>query len=150
MATGDQFVLSLTGNTTKMRDKMDLAVRKIVLDVGTRVVMRSPVGDGSHWKNPPPKGYTGGHFRANWQYGDGTVPTGVLSAIDKSGFATIGRISAQIKPQAAGKVHYLTNNLPYAMKLETGWSRQAPQGMVGLTVREFQGIVARIAKEVSA
>ncbi|NBT33816.1 MAG: hypothetical protein EBT13_18445 [Rhodobacteraceae bacterium] len=31
---------------------------------------------------------------------------------------------------------YIQNNLPYANRLENGWSGQAPQGMVALTVAE--------------
>jgi hypothetical protein len=49
---------------------------------------------------------------------------------------------------AAGKVHYITNNLPYAWRLEHGHSKQAPAGMVGLTVVEFAGIVDKAANDV--
>lgn len=132
---------------------MDQAVRKIVLDISTRLVMRSPVGDPSKWVHPAPKGYTGGHFRANWQYGMSVVPKGALSSVDKTGRVSIERVRnglASVKGVAYDRVHYLTNNLPYAMRLETGWSQQAPQGMVGITVKEFKDIVARIAKLTKA
>jgi hypothetical protein len=47
-------------------------------------------------------------------------------------------------------VHFLTNNLPYALRLEYGWSKnQAPAGMVGLAVAEFQSIVRDAAAEVN-
>ena len=147
MAAARQFVVDLTRLVAKAKGNLDLVMRKIVLDLGTGVVMRSPVGDGSLWKSPPPKGYTGGRFRANWQYGEGAVPRGTSPAIDRTGATSLARIAA-IKPDAAGKVHYLTNNLPYAMRLETGWSKQAPGGMVALAVREFQSVVAKAAKAV--
>lgn len=148
MADPEKFVVDLTAFVKKAKGNADAVVRKVVLDIGTRIVVRSPVGDASFWKSPPPKGYTGGRFRANWQYGEGVVPLGASSAIDPTGAVSLARIAA-IKPEAAGKVHYLTNNLPYAMRLETGWSKQAPGGMVALAVREFQGVVARITKEVN-
>jgi len=34
--------------------------------------------------------------------------------------------------------YYIQNNLPYAMKLENGWSKQAPQGMSAITMNELQ------------
>lgn len=40
---------------------------------------------------------------------------------------------------------FLTNNLPYIERLERGWSKQAPTGMVALTVAEFGGIAADAA-----
>jgi hypothetical protein len=147
----DRFAVSVANFAKKGKANMDAVVRKIVLDISTRVVMRSPVGDPSHWSNPAPKGYTGGHFRANWQYAAGLVPQGVLPTIDKSGRVSIERVRKGLEALAGhayGKVHWLTNNLPYAMRLETGWSRQAPQGMVGLVVREFQSVVRKAADSV--
>lgn len=38
---------------------------------------------------------------------------------------------------AVGHNFYLTNNLPYILKLEYGSSKQAPQGMVRLTVAQI-------------
>jgi len=33
---------------------------------------------------------------------------------------------------------YISNNLPYIMRLETGYSRQAPAGMVAITVEQLK------------
>src|SRR5712672_706393 len=146
--TPKDFALNLSKFVAKAKGNADAAVRKIVLDIGTRIIMRSPVGDASYWKSPPPKGYTGGHFRANWQYGAGVIPGGVLAGVDAHGGPTIGKIAAKIPFVATGMVHYLTNNLPYAQRLEYGWSRQAPHGMVGVTMVEFQTIVRNAARTV--
>lgn len=144
-ASGAQFLLDLERFAKKAKGNADLVVRKVFLDFSTRVVMRSPVGDPSGWKSPAPAGYTGGHFRGNWQYGEGMIPRGWLQTVDKTGQASLARMQA-IKPQASGKVHYIVNNLPYAMELERGHSRQAPAGMVGVTVKEFQMIVRKAAQ----
>lgn len=118
-------------------------VRKTIIEIGSRVVLRSPVGNPSEWQNPEsaPPGYAGGRFRGNWQHGFGFAPTGDLDGIDPAGSATINRIvSATMRSPAVG-VTYLVNNLPYAERLEQGWSRQAPSGIVGLVELEFPAIV---------
>lgn len=134
------FAADLTAFASKAKGNMDRVVRKVVLDVGTSVVQKSPVGDGDFWKRPPPPGYVGGRFRGNWQYAFGQIPKGNLDEIDPAGATTINRISTELSSvkNLAG-IHYVANNLPYAQRLEEGWSyRQAPQGMVMLTVVEFQ------------
>lgn len=144
-----KFSLQLREFAKKVDERKHAIVRKIVLDVGTSIVMRSPVGDPDLWKHPAPKGYTGGRFRANWQYGNysgGGIPMTMLDEVDPSGQASVSRISSSVPERAAGMVHVLVNNLPYAMRLETGWSTQAPGGMVGLAVREFQDTVRRAAE----
>lgn len=142
------FTLDLKAFAEKTSAKTDAIIRKIVIDLGTSLVMKSPVGDGKYWKHPPPKGYTGGRFRANWQYGLGAPVLATSEKIDKEGAATINAIVGKVDNEATGKVHYLTNSLPYADRLENGWSRQAPNGMVGLTVLEFQPIVEAAARAI--
>jgi hypothetical protein len=150
MAEGSpkQFALDVAAFAKKAKGNAHLVVRKVVLELGNRVVMRSPVGDPSNWQHGAPAGYTGGHFRANWQYSTSAPTHGYLPDIDKSGQVSIDRIRASLPEEAWGKVHYLVNNLPYGPRLETGWSKQAPGGMVGVTVVEFQGLMAQAVKEV--
>lgn len=146
MSTPERFFVDLTAFVEKAKGNMDLVVRKVVLDLGTKVVERSPVGDPSKWASPAPKGYIGGRFRGNWQYGLNERPRGTFMTIDRSGKVSIGRMAAGLPKEAAGHVHFITNNLPYAMRLETGWSKQAPGGMVALAVREFQNVVSAAAR----
>lgn len=150
MSKGRDFTVNLSAFIKKGRANMDAVVRKIVLDMSTSIVMRSPVGDGTLWKNPPPKGYIGGRFRANWQYGNMAEPSGELPDIDPSGQASIARITAGLPPiGAAGMVHMIRNNLPYSERLETGWSKQASAGMVGLTVVEFASTVEAAVRAIN-
>jgi hypothetical protein len=68
--------------------------------------------------------------------------------VDRTGTVSIQNIVRGVREEgAAGKVHFLTNNLPYALRLEYGWSKQAPHGMVGVTVKEYQQIVDKAVKE---
>lgn len=144
------FSLSLKKFAEKAAANADLVVAKVVHDMGVRIVERSPVGDATLWSSPPPKGYIGGRFRANWQYGNYSgagIPQQALPDIDPSGGASIARIAAGIPAKgAAGMRHVLVNNLPYGQRLEDGWSSQAPAGMVHLTVIEFQQFVERAAE----
>ena len=48
----------------------------------------------------------------------------------------------------AGGVEYITNNLPYAERLEYGYSQQAPAGMVRVTAARFRELLARAARGV--
>lgn len=135
------FSLQLAEFARKTKDKADDAVGLIVVKVAAELDQRSPVGDASYWKSPPPKGYIGGHFRANWQLGVDVRPAGERPGVDPSGERTQGAIIAEVPAEAAGRVFWLVNNVPYAQRLEHGYSRQAPQGMVGLTAIMFQQIV---------
>lgn len=140
-----QFALDIVAFTKHAKRAGDLVSRKVVLEVGSSLIEKSPVGDPDLWESPPPPGYVGGRFRANWQHGEGYMPSSQLPDIDPSGAATNARIMASVAPNAAGKIHFYVNNLPYAQRLEEGWSTQAPAGMVGLTVMQFQTYVNRAA-----
>lgn len=135
------FALDLKAFADKTKLAADTVVRTVVLDVGVRLVERSPVGDATLWKSPPPPGYVGGRFRANWQYRFGALPVGELPDIDPSGAASLNRIRVGVAAAPAVGVHYIGNALPYAQALEDGHSKQAPGGMVAVTVVEFQNTV---------
>ena len=127
------------------KDNGDLVVRKTVLDIGTRLVNRTPVGDADYWKSKPPAGYVGGHARANWSHSIGKLKTKEFDVIDKTGSVSNSRILSSIPAKAGGKVHFIQNSVPYIQPLEDGHSRQAPNGMVAVTKVEFQSILNAIA-----
>lgn len=151
------FALDLKRFAEKAGKRADMLVGGIVVALHGKIDERSPVGDPELWvynrgsKESPDyvnylayrdaDGYVGGRFRGNWQLGIGSMPDGVLNRVDPDGGAVRAEIKAAIPAKAAGNVFWLANNLPYAERLENGWSTQAPTGMVGLTVREFQSVV---------
>ena len=141
------FTLDLKKFAAKYDKKSDLVVRKVVLDLGKAVVYRTPVGDPTYWKSPAPAGYVGGRARGNWQHGL-TLKRTVLDTTDRDGGTTLSRMSSSIPKKAAGKVHYLSNNVPYIMRLENGTlsPRQAPRGMVAVTVKEFNRFIRGAVK----
>lgn len=135
------FSMQIAEFIAKTKASQDLVVRSITKKIDDKIVGRSPVGDAKYWKSKPPPGYAGGRFRANWQLSIGSPTAGVLDLIDKDGSATIAAHGSVISTAKAGDVIYLVNNLPYARRIEEGWSRQAPVGVVALTVVEFRTIV---------
>lgn len=143
------FALDLQKFAEKTAAKADDAVGAIVVGIASRLDERSPVGDATYWISPPPAGYVGGHFRANWQLGVEKIPQGELAGVDPTGEAAQGRIVASVPDDASGKLYYLANNTPYARRLEDGWSRQAPQGLVALTVVEFEQVVRQAVEALS-
>lgn len=135
------FAVDLERLVAKYKAQADDVVGNIVVRIAAELDRRSPVGDAKYWKNDPPAGYIGGHFRANWQLGVNTVPQTEKPGVDPAGTVALPAIMAAVPDRAAGNVYYLANNAPYARRLEHGWSRQAPAGLVGLTVTKFQQIV---------
>lgn len=85
--------------------------------------------------------YVGGRFRGNWQFSVGSPVDGVLDQLDASGNVTLAKLKLQVQQLSIGETAYIVNNLPYAVPLEYGHSKQAPGGMVRITLARFQQIV---------
>jgi hypothetical protein len=125
----------------KAGDNADQVMRAAVIGLLNNLIVRSPVGNPDLWQNPPPPGYVGGRFRANWQVTIAAAATGTIPAIDPSGQLPLIAATVTLSGAQCGPPIYIVNNLPYAIPLEYGWSTQAPQGMVRLAQIEFQKIV---------
>jgi hypothetical protein len=135
MTTPQQFSLSIEKFVAKAGANIDAVIKKVSLDMFRSIVLMSPVDTG--------------RFRANWQIQIDAVPRGTLQLDDKLGTATITREAAKLAGVRAGDVVYFANNLPYAIPLEYGHSKQAPGGMVRLTVQRFQTLVDAAAQAVN-
>lgn len=135
------FALDLAKFADKVKGRADAVVGDVVSQIVQVIDNRSPVGSPLRWKHPAPKGYVGGRFRGNWQLGIGSPPAGALERIDPSGLGTVSAALSAIPAEAAGRVYYYVNNLPYAQRIEEGWSSIAPSGLVGLTAIEFPQMV---------
>lgn len=121
------FASEVAAHNRKAAQSVDKTVRAITFSLFREVVMRSPVDTG--------------RFKGNWQVSQGTPVRGTLTTTDASGGVTIANIAAGIG--GAGSVTYLANNLPYAQRLEyDGWSGQARQGMVRVSMARVQSIAA--------
>jgi hypothetical protein len=134
VSNGSVFSAQIAEFVAKAKGNADLVVRKVALEMFSRVIQKSPVDTG--------------RFKGNWQVAIGSLPAGTLEINDKGGTATIARVTATALGVKAGDVIYLVNNLEYALPLEYGHSKQAPSGMVRLTILEFNGIVSQAAASV--
>ena len=120
------------------------AVNADAAKTGGKAVKRKGVKNlRKSFPNVAGKGYTGGRFRANWQIGIGSMDTSTTEDTDAGGSATIARLSAEAQGIKAGQVVFLSNSLPYAQRLEAGWSKQAPSGLVALTIIDLPGLMAQ-------
>jgi hypothetical protein len=114
----------------RSKERIDQIVRVATMQLFYQVVMRSPVDTG--------------RFRANWNFSINRPDTSTTESTDKSR----GVAEAQkALNYGAGQVVYLTNALPYAYRLEHGWSKQAPAGMVKVSATEFTRWVQQAAKQ---
>lgn len=94
--------------------------KKIVADVIQGVVMSSPVDTGA--------------FRGNHRVSVGSVDQSANeSEKDKSGAGTIAKGLQNLVTLRPFQTVYISNSLPYALRLENGWSNQAPVGVYKTT-----------------
>ncbi len=142
------FSLDMSKFIAKAKGNADKVVRKVVIDLATSVILKNPVGDPDLWKSSPSPGYAGGRSRANWQYGSGAMPGGITDGLDKEGSKTIAAVIAGVSSAPTSSIHWISNSLDYIVQLEDGSSTQAPEGMVKLTVLEFNSIVNGAAQSV--
>lgn len=115
-----QFTLQL------LRDGSELQ-RKITAAMLQGVVLKSPVDTGA--------------FRGNHRVSIGSVDdTKDFLKKDTTGTTTIADGMAKILSIQLGKRVFISNNLPYAIRLENGHSGQAPLGIYSIT---FQSVTSR-------
>lgn len=92
-----------------------------------------------------------GRFIGNWSLTIGEISTAtkaqtpaqlagvkVNKAIEQQAAISAGTVAAKGYPDTGFPAIHIQNNLPYAVPLEDGHSKQAPGGMVALTVAELQ------------
>jgi hypothetical protein len=77
-----------------------------------------------------PKGYVGGRLRNSWYVTMDKPSDGSGREPNKAGAGSL----TELKNIGVGGVCFLTNNLPYALPVEYGHSKQAPAGMVRINV----------------
>lgn len=126
------FALDISKFVNKAKVDTKTTVQKIAMEAFRRVILRSPVDTG--------------RFRANWGVMVGSPYVGVTDAVDKTGAATAAATMAAIKGWNGQGTIYMCNNLPYSIVLEYGHSKQAPGGMVRVTIAEMGGVAVQVAK----
>ena len=121
----DKISLNLKGYAEEM-------VRGTLFALSSRIIKESPVDTG--------------RFRGNWQASVNTPKKSKLQRKDKSGAASINEMSSVVMSLDMGQTFYLTNNLPYARRLEYGYSKQAPNGFLRINVMRVQSELEKARK----
>lgn len=102
---------------------LEQTVKAVEMEMFSRIIIRSPVKTG--------------RFRGNW-FVDQRLETDLK---DKPGAVTIEKMKTAVLASQVGGVTSFINSLPYSERLEFGWSKQAPEGMLRLTAAEFGAVV---------
>ncbi|HBC7939267.1 TPA: HK97 gp10 family phage protein [Escherichia coli] len=128
------FALDVSKFVEKAKKNPEKVMRQVSIKLFSAIIKASPVDTG--------------RFRMNWMASGGTPASGTTDATDKSGNTATGNVTNFVLKAADWKEFTLTNNLPYAQRLEYGWSQQAPQGMVRTNVSRFQQLINEEANKV--
>ena len=138
------FTLDVKKFADNFIDGAEDAVRGTTIKLFSAIVDSSPVDEG--------------RFRANW-FPTGKQPsTKVTFNTDKSGSKAKDDIESKIESIIDWSTFTLTNNLPYAEKIEFGgyndgpkttggFSKQAPTGVVRMNIKRFNAILEVEAKK---
>ena len=90
-------------------------------------------------KDPTQRSHHQGSFGA---------PSEITTTVsDKQGTRTASKAAQVVQSAPKNQTFWLSNNLPYAERLEFGWSDQAPEGMVRTNVARFQRILEEEANK---
>lgn len=147
MYDNKKFILDIKKFIKDTEATITLVRKKVALDIFARVINRTPVDKGL--------------ARGNWQCTLGAPTTRELKQMDTaagktpapfSGGPTIDKMTRKVEKLSMRYPSiFLSNNIPYITILENGkyrykntekvtaegYSRQAPQGMVKITLEEF-------------
>lgn len=88
-----------------------------------------------------------GRFRGNWFASGEKQSSKKTLKTDKDGSKTVANATNKVLKQKDVSAFTLTNNLPYAQRLEYGYSDQAPAGMVRVNVKRFNRLLEAEAKK---
>ena len=129
--TAKKFALELNKEVLDSEEKIGNAIELMAMFALRGVVQKSPVDTG--------------RFRGNWIVSRHSPSKHTRKTSDKNGNQTIkkgAKVIERFKYKESIKLFeqsiIIQNNLPYANRLENGWSKtQAPHGMIAVTIAEM-------------
>lgn len=145
-SNADDFARDLNKQADKVRADGEALLRRMGLDLLSRLVNKTPVGNRQLWKINQgrsrralqPKGYVGGHLRHNWQVTINGTTDNELEGVSRNAAGVIRREQGAILKASFGSTIYIQNPVPYAQRvMEEGWSSQAPSGTFRVTIQEI-------------
>jgi hypothetical protein len=128
------FALDLSKAIDAAKENADLVIKKATFELFRSVIEKSPVDTG--------------RFRANWNVAVGSPDLSTNKETDDSprGEPSVQNMQKVVlNSKFIDQSIFLTNSLPYANRLEEGWSeQQAPNGMVRISIAEFNANFGRL------
>lgn len=91
-------------------------LNEVAAKLYTKIVSYTPVGDPSLWKYPAPAGYQPGTLKKAWEI------------------------------EFSKQEVTISNDEPYALRVEYGWSSQAPNGMMRRGIATFPDLLEQAAQ----
>lgn len=113
-------------------DKAEKVFRKTCFEISNEVISNTPV-DTSRAKN-------------NWFPDINKFSGETTETTNKQG--SISLVTNATPKLKIGDTFTLSNNLPYIVRLEYGWSKQKPNGFVAITLQKFDTILKNANKGI--
>jgi len=137
MARRTQFSVDMNKAIAKAEGDVELIVQRAVLGLFRAIVLKTPVDTG--------------HLAYNWQVSINSPEGSERPGVDPTKQVTLGDGQGTInKWTTKDKIIWITNNVSYAEEIEYGKSRvKAPQGMVRVSLREFDSVFRGAALSVN-
>ena len=132
------FNLSMEKFAEKTLDKLEVGFKKVAFGLSEDIIMATPVDSG--------------RARGNWFPEINSFSNQEDNNADGSGSVAVSKVASKTRTLKLGQTFTLTNNLPYIVRLEyglypltskgsktiSGFSKQAPQGMVRINLIKWQ------------
>lgn len=128
------FALDVSKFVEKAKKNPEKVMRQVSIKLFSAIIKASPVDTG--------------RFRMNWMASGSSPASGTSRGTDPSGANAIGAMVSTVSGLPDWSEFTMTNNLPYAQRLEYGWSQQAPAGVVRTNVSRFQQLINEEANKV--
>jgi len=132
-----QFNTSLMKAASKVDGEILDFIKTVAAEVFRRIVMKNPVDTG--------------RSRGNWQIEFNNPAIGIIpdekrnewNAVLLKGLSKLDKIKLQDITKNLNSIH-ITNNVNYISYLEDGRSKQAPRGMVAISLHEVETFLRKI------
>lgn len=128
----EAYLAKMKVNETLALEACEKVINATVLNMYKRIIDRTPVGNTSLWHSPPHADYVPGKLKASWSISLDGNETKELGK---------GSLGLQVGSTNSNKKIEISNNQPYAQRVENGWSTQAPSGMMKVTVSEYKSYI---------
>jgi len=126
------FTVQLQAFTDVAIGNVEQVFRGTCIGLFTRVIRRTPA--------------VTGRLRGNWQTDISSPAQGIIDRTGESG-AINEAVNVSLRAELSDSV-FFTNNLPYAVPIESGTSTQAPSGMLKVSVLELEQVVQQQAAQL--